>query len=109
MTISCDIRLTPKQDRSSNKLINVFGPCSQPQRTWPTESPTSDDYVYDDYVYDLNGRKKRSEAEVKRLTISATQRITQDETNQQFSEESSQQNSFNPHCISVILLLIISM
>ena len=90
VTISCDIRLTPKQEIDDYNLNYAYGSCTNPPRNG-------------------NGRKKRSEAEETHLTISATQRISQEETNQQVPKETIQQNSFTVNIISsVILLLFIS-
>ena len=90
VTISCDIRLTPKQEIDRYNLNNAYGPCTHPLRNG-------------------NGRRKRSEAEETHLTISATQRIIQEQANQQVQKESTQQNSFTVNIISsVILLLIVS-
>lgn len=100
VTISCDIRLSPKQEIDQYKLSNVYGPCMDPYRPETAES---------NIAIDLNGRKKRSEAEVTRLTISATQRITPEETDEQFSEQPIQQSGFIGNLISsFILLLVIS-
>ena len=90
VTISCDIRLTPKQEIDAYNLNNAYGPCTHPLRNG-------------------NGRRKRSEAEETHLTISATQRIIQEQNDKQVLKESTQQNSFTVNIISsVILLLIVS-
>ena len=93
VTISCDIRITPKQELYEYTLMNAYGSCTNPPRFWESG----------------NRRRKRSEAEETHLTISATQRISEKESYQQDSKEFIQQNSFTVSLISsVILLLIIS-
>lgn len=89
VTISCDIRLTPKQEIEDYKLSNAYGPCSNPLRTGFR-------------------RRKRSEAEITHLTISATQRISQEETYQQDSEKTFQKSSYTVHLMSSVILLLLS-
>ena len=78
--------------------MNAYGSCTHPPRFWESEE-----------IVEGNRRRKRSEAEETHLTISATQRISEKESDQQDSKEFIQQNSFTVSLISsVILLLIIS-
>ena len=78
--------------------MNAYGSCTHPPRFWESEE-----------IVEGNRRRKRSEAEETHLTISATQRIIQEQNDKQVLKESTQQNSFTVNIISsVILLLIVS-